>query len=43
MKLETLKVKTKCGHFALKSKLYVAALQAAFGQLQRLQPGNLLT
>ena len=42
VKLEALKIKTQCGHFALKSKLYVAALQAAFGQLQRLQPSNLL-
>lgn len=41
VKLETLKMKTKCSHFALKSKLYVAALQAAFGQLQKLQPANL--
>lgn len=41
VKLETLKVKTKCGHFALKQKLYVAALQAAFDQLQTLQPDNL--
>ncbi|MBV9851402.1 MAG: transposase [Armatimonadetes bacterium] len=42
VKLETLKLKTTCGHFALKSKLYVAALRAAFDQLQRLQPSNLL-
>jgi transposase len=42
VKLETLKIKTRCNHFALKSKLYVAALQAAFGQLQKLQPSNLL-
>jgi hypothetical protein len=41
-KLEALKIRTQCSHFALKSKLYVAALQAAFGQLQRLQPSNLL-
>ncbi len=41
VKLETLKIKTKCNHFALKSKLYVAALQAAFGELQKLQPANL--
>lgn len=43
VKLETLKIKTKCSHFALKNRLYMAALQAAFGQLQRLQPGDLLT
>ena len=42
VKLETLKIRTSCNHFALKSKLYVAALQAAFGQLQKLQPSNLL-
>lgn len=42
VKLEGLKIKTKCNHFALKNKLYVAALQAAFNQLQRLQPNNLL-
>ena len=41
VKLETLKIKTKCNHFALKQKLYVAALQAAFSQLQTLQPDNL--
>ncbi len=38
VKLETLKIKTKCHHFALKSKLYMAALRAAFGQLQQMQP-----
>ncbi len=41
-KLESLKIKTKCSHFALKSKLYVAAVQSAFDQLQRLQPANLI-
>lgn len=41
-KLEALKIKTKCSHFALKSKLYVAAVQSAFDQLQRLQPANLI-
>jgi len=41
VKLETMKIKTKCSHFALKQKLYVAALQAAFGQWQTLQPNNL--
>ena len=41
VKLETLKIKTQCGHFALKQKLYLAALQAAFGQWQTLQPSNL--
>jgi len=42
VKLETLKIKTQCSHFALKNKLYVAALQAAFQQLQKLQPSNLI-
>ncbi len=42
VKLESLKLKTQCSHFALKQKLYMAALQAAFGQLQILQPSNLL-
>ena len=42
VKLETLKIKTTCGHSALKSKLYVAALRAAFDQLQSLQPSDLL-
>lgn len=41
-KLEALKMKTKCSHFAMKSKLYVAAVQSAFDQLQRLQPANLI-
>jgi len=36
-----LKIKTACSHFALKQKLYLAALQAAFAQLQTLQPSNL--
>ncbi len=41
-KLEALKIKTKCSHFALKSKLYVAAVQSAFDQLQKFQPDNLI-
>ena len=41
VKLETPKMRTKCSHFALKQKLYVAALQAAFSQWQTLQPNNL--
>jgi len=40
-KLEALKIKTQCSHFTLKSKLYVTAVQAAFDQLQKLQPSNL--
>jgi hypothetical protein len=42
VKLEALKVRTKCHHFALKNRLYQAALQAAFSQLQKLGPDNLL-
>lgn len=41
VKLETMKIRTKCSHFVLKQKLYVVALQAAFGELQKLQPNNL--
>jgi hypothetical protein len=35
-------MKAKCHHFALKNRLYQAALQAAFSQLQKLGPENLL-
>ncbi len=42
VKLESLKLKTQCSHFAMKQKLYMAALKAAFAQLQTLQPSNLL-
>jgi len=35
-KLELLKVKHQLNHFALRSKLYVKALQASFAELQRL-------
>ena len=42
VKLEGLKIKTQCSHFALKQRLYLAALKAAFGQLQALQPSNLM-
>jgi hypothetical protein len=41
IKLEMLKVKTKTNHFALKSKLYIQALRAAFDALQQLQPVRL--
>jgi hypothetical protein len=37
VKLELLKASTKLNHFALKTKLYVAALQSAFDQLRQLQ------
>jgi len=42
VKMEALKMKAKCHHFALKNRLYQAALQAAFSQLQKLGPENLL-
>ena len=35
-KLELLKTKHQLNHFALKSKLYIKALQASFAELQRL-------
>lgn len=38
IKLEMLKVETKTNHFALKTKLYVNALQSAFKTLQELNP-----
>ena len=41
IKLELLKVSTKLNHFALKSKLYLAALHVAFDTLRQLQPVRL--
>jgi hypothetical protein len=41
IKLELLKGATKLNHFALKSKLYVRALQPAFAALRDLQPVRL--
>jgi hypothetical protein len=38
VKLELLRVKTTTNHFALKTKLYMAALRTAFDQLQTLAP-----
>jgi hypothetical protein len=38
IKLEMLKVETKTNHFALKTKLYVKALQSAFQTLRELNP-----
>lgn len=38
VKLEKLKMEQNLNHFALKSKLYVKAIQAAFQELQRLKP-----
>lgn len=41
VKLELLKVTTHLNHFALKARLYLAALQTAFITLQQLQPVRL--
>ena len=41
VKLELLRVKTHHNHFALKTKLYMAALRTAFDQLQALAPHRL--
>jgi len=41
IKLEMLKVETKTNHFALKTKLYVNALQSAFKTLRELNPVHL--
>ncbi len=41
IKLEKLKVKTKTNHFALKTKLYLNALQSAFQTLRELNPIHL--
>jgi hypothetical protein len=41
VKLELLRVKTNSNHFALKTKLYMAALRTAFDQLQALEPHRL--
>ncbi len=41
VKLELLRVKTVTNHFALKTKLYMAALRTAFEQLQALEPHRL--
>lgn len=38
IKLEMLKVETKTNHFALKTKLYVNALQSAFKTLEKMNP-----
>lgn len=42
VKLEMLKVSTKLNHYAIKSKLYLAALQQAFHELRKLQPISLV-
>jgi hypothetical protein len=41
IKLEMLKRSTKLNHFALKSKLYIRAVQVAFDAFQQLQPVRL--
>jgi hypothetical protein len=41
IKLEMLKVETKTNHFALKTKLYVNALQSAFSTLREMNPVHL--
>ena len=38
IKLESLKIKTKRNHFALKTKIYLKALSAAFEQWQYMKP-----
>jgi hypothetical protein len=38
IKLESLKLKTGLNHFALKSKLYLSALQSAYAELVKLNP-----
>lgn len=38
VKLEWLRTQTKLNHYALKTKLYLSALHAAFDSLQQLQP-----
>lgn len=42
VKLEMLKVSTKLNHYAIKSKLYLVALQQAFQELRKLQPISLV-
>jgi hypothetical protein len=42
-KLELLKVRTKKNHYALKTHLYLSALQHAFGALRQLKPVRLVT
>lgn len=41
IKLECLKTKTDCNHFALKSRLYIRAVRSAFDTLASLQPVRL--
>ena len=41
IKLESLKIRTGVNHFALKSKIYLAALKAAYQELVKLEPLSL--
>ena len=41
VKLESLKIKTGINHFALKSKIYLAALKTAYQELVKLEPISL--
>jgi hypothetical protein len=41
VKLESLKIKTGVNHFALKSKIYLAALKTAYQELVKLEPISL--
>ncbi len=43
VKLEMLKRRTKLNHYALKTKLYLSALQAAFLELRKFQPISILS
>jgi len=38
VKLEALKIKTRVGHFTLKSKIYLSALKTAYAELVKLNP-----
>ena len=41
IKLESLKLRTGINHFALKSKIYISALQSAYAELVKLNPQSL--
>jgi Transposase DDE domain len=41
IKLESLKVKTRLNHFALKSKIYLSALKSAYAELVKFDPQSL--
>jgi hypothetical protein len=41
IKLESLKIKTRLNHFALKSKIYISALKSAYAELVKLNPQSL--